>query len=1164
MKSLTIYNDLKRFLGNSSITVQPFTELDPTGHPAALGEHTEAPPTQAPPTRSEKQDSGLGKSNGRMDPSSVPALDTLVSLERLDEIRLLAEKHVSEDLSNGEGVSLGVIISKEERGHIHVALRLAYPQLKSISAKNASGETELRISADCDYWKLREVLEHDEVIRCPQASRISSPQTLPKTTAQRFVYETQGVMEERVHRLLDDIFGSKMVARTLTAEGQPKKRRKVEAHPSVSGEEVTRIVLRFRKHTSKATRKEASTYLKFVMKKTNLPSSPPATKRTSWSCSSSTRQATSLEGTSGLSTMSRGCADPTPSDVADGTDDAEHDESTSRCLLAASGLAIAPPTPDGSSETSESSLDDQTASEETPDISTSAYPCSPFSQHPLEHLRISGLGAVPKKNGKWRVILHFSAPEGLSINNFIAKEDCAIHYYTIDNAVALLCRFDKGARMAKDQPTCLESMITTLQVCETIVATEKCEGPAICITFLGIALDSSLQQLPGHRTGLLTAAASWASYWTPHCSSFLGIVLDSSLQQLPGHRTGLLTAAASWASHWTPHCSSSLGIVLDSSLQQLPGHSHGLTNAESPSESSSVTHQETTCILHSQSSPGRLSVSTSPHPPLNHSEEATSPHPSLPPDARTDLRWWSSFLPSWNGISMFLAPDWMDAESIQLNTDASGSFGFGAYLDGAWFRVAAALTWGHHLAGQRIRYHCDNLPIVQGLDQPVLRAGSDGTSKNPVLYRGPSTAPSLPAAGCVEVKKGCSGWCCAVSKEHQEAIQRLCSSLHLQPSQFSYAGIKDRRAITLQYVTARSVTVETMKSFEGGRGSYPGLQTGSYQYVPLPLRLGNLSGNEFVVTIRDVAVATPVPGGVGVKGVVEAGAVRVRERGFVNYFGPQRFGYQGVLGGVLSPHVGLALLKGNCMTAVKLLLYPELGEACDKSVLALISYFQATHDVSGTLERMPPSKTREGYILRALRRHGFTETGCQHSLMSLPHSLRLLYVHSLSSLLWNHLVSHRLREYGERVVEGDLVLNPSQGKTLRECVHVLSSLEASSGHYTIGDIVLPMVGTGTVFPGNRTAERLHQMLTELGLTLDCFRLRHFGMHVAGSYRKMVVCPRHMTWEWFDSRTLRLHFTLEPSCYATMLLGELTGGGVATHTTDQSDVDDAIEENVQLD
>ena len=59
----------------------------------------------------------------------------------------------------------GVITSKEGRGHIHVALRVAFPQLKSAAAKNARGETELCISADCDYWKLREVLEHEEVVR---------------------------------------------------------------------------------------------------------------------------------------------------------------------------------------------------------------------------------------------------------------------------------------------------------------------------------------------------------------------------------------------------------------------------------------------------------------------------------------------------------------------------------------------------------------------------------------------------------------------------------------------------------------------------------------------------------------------------------------------------------------------------------------------------------------------------------------------------------------------------------------------------------------------------------------------------------------------------------------------------------------------------------------
>ena len=51
----------------------------------------------------------------------------------------------------------------------------------------------------------------------------------------------------------------------------------------------------------------------------------------------------------------------------------------------------------------------------------------PFCQPPLKNLRTSGLGAVPKKNEKWRVILHLSAPEGLSINDFISKDEFSMH-----------------------------------------------------------------------------------------------------------------------------------------------------------------------------------------------------------------------------------------------------------------------------------------------------------------------------------------------------------------------------------------------------------------------------------------------------------------------------------------------------------------------------------------------------------------------------------------------------------------------------------------------------------------------------------------------------------------------------------------------------------------
>ena len=124
-------------------------------------------------------------------------------------------------------------------------------------------------------------------------------------------------------------------------------------------------------------------------------------------------------------------------------------------------------------------------------------------------------------------------------------------------------------------------------------------------------------------------------------------------------------------------------------------------------------------------------------------------HISLNAEARADIRWWDSFLPSWNGVAMFLDPEWTAADSVQLYTDASGSLGFGAYFNGAWFRgdwqphqrlplrsiqwqelfaiVAAASTWGHLWAGLRIHFHCDNLPIVQ--------AWARQSAKHPDLMR---------------------------------------------------------------------------------------------------------------------------------------------------------------------------------------------------------------------------------------------------------------------------------------------------------------------------------------------------------------------------------------------------------------------------------------------
>ena len=102
---------------------------------------------------------------------------------------------------------------------------------------------------------------------------------------------------------------------------------------------------------------------------------------------------------------------------------------------------------------------------------------------------------------------------------------------------------------------------------------------------------------------------------------------------------------------------------------------------------------------------------------------------------------------------------------------------------------------------------------------------------------------------------------------------------------FSYAGTKDKRAVTVQRVSAHRVTKERLL-FLNKRQGYTLMRVGSCSYEADGLRLGQLDGNYFSIVLRNVSVAAGEQG----EDVVRA-AVRSWERdGFINYFGLQRFG----------------------------------------------------------------------------------------------------------------------------------------------------------------------------------------------------------------------------------------------------------------------------------
>ena len=74
----------------------------------------------------------------------------------------------------------------------------------------------------------------------------------------------------------------------------------------------------------------------------------------------------------------------------------------------------------------------------------------PFVDRPLPNLQCSPIGLVPKHEpNSFRLIHHLSFPHGGSINDFIDREQCQVHYASFDKAVSIAVSAGHGAWLAK-------------------------------------------------------------------------------------------------------------------------------------------------------------------------------------------------------------------------------------------------------------------------------------------------------------------------------------------------------------------------------------------------------------------------------------------------------------------------------------------------------------------------------------------------------------------------------------------------------------------------------------------------------------------------------------------------------------------------------------------
>ena len=371
----------------------------------------------------------------------------------------------------------------------------------------------------------------------------------------------------------------------------------------------------------------------------------------------------------------------------------------------------------------------------------------PFATPPLPRLHCSGLGAVPKKDGRWRMILHLSAPAGKSVNDYIDRDQYSLHYSSVDDAVQILLTLGPGALMAK----------VDLKSAFRMIPVHPADWELLGMQWRGhyyidTCLPFGLQSAPS-LFNQVAIALEWVlknNYAFPHLIHYLddffiaGPAADPScarqLQCFLRVAAQLGVRVAMEKVEGPSTTLTLLGLLLDSTRQEIslpPAKlSDILQELDLWSTRRSTTKRELLSLI------GKLAFAARDVPAgrlflrrlisLSTCASHLHHHIRLNAEARADIAWWQAFLPTWNGTAKFISPLAKVAADIELYTDASGTLGCGAYYRGAWFHyawqphqhshsiqwkelfaiVTAALTWGPSWTGSKIRFHCDNLAIV--------------------------------------------------------------------------------------------------------------------------------------------------------------------------------------------------------------------------------------------------------------------------------------------------------------------------------------------------------------------------------------------------------------------------------------------------------------------
>lgn len=346
-----------------------------------------------------------------------------------------------------------------------------------------------------------------------------------------------------------------------------------------------------------------------------------------------------------------------------------------------------------------------------------------------------------------------------------------------------------------------------------------------------------------------------------------------------------------------------------------------------------------------------------------------------------------------------------------------------------------------------------------------------------------------------------------------QAISDLARALGVKRQAIGFAGLKDSRGVTRQWLSIEHVPPEQITALSIPRLNV--LQVTSHRNK---LKLGHLRGNRFRIRVRDTEADRLAE--------FQDALATLSSRGVPNYFGPQRFGDRGD-----NPEIGRLVLAGKLPEALDLVLGKP--SAADRgSVRHARELYEAGH-YGEAVRHWPGMYRDERTALKTLVR---TKGKRRRAFLAIDRGTRNFYVSAFQSHLFNQVVARRLETGVDTLLAGDLAWVHRNGAVFH--VEDPTAEQPRAAAFEISPTG-PLFGYRMTEPTGQPAAYEQAVLTDEGLTAAAFETEK--LRVRGGRRPLRFRPEDGRIRLGADRRgayLEVEFMLPRGCYATTLLREL--------------------------